>query len=201
MIITNFLKPAYMVFDTFNDVENTVLSNHQGEIGTPWIQHSLFPGDIYSIQSNRAVKQTATATAVYYATTVPGSLNHTIECDVVDIGSENRASGIGMCINTSSDHGIYVRRQNATTWQLIKIISGVGTSIETVATSFNQNVSTNLKLIRIGNDFWMYVGGVVSTNSPHQITDAQFQSIGRVGLRASNNHMGTGYHIDNFKCY
>lgn len=188
---------ANFVFDTYTDTEELLLSSHTPETGGAISLHASFT-DTISIQSNRAGKGTGSATSVYYYAATPPGLQYTIEGDVVDIGDVARASGICGWIDTSADHMIVARRQNGTTWQFGKIITGSLTSLETVATTFSSLKVTSLKVVRIGDQFSWYIDDVITPGSPHTITDSQFQTAGKVGLRASNSHFATGYHVDNF---
>lgn len=191
---------AIFLSDTFTDTESTDLTAHTGEVGASWTKHGSFT-DALLIQSNRAGKDANTGTTVYYASALPPSNNYIIEAPIVDIGNVNRASGICMCIDTAADNMIIARRQTALLWQFGKIIGGILTSLETIDTAFSAGATTILKVVRDGDKFSWSVAGALSPLSPHVITDSQFQSPGRVGLRASNIHSGTGYHVDSISAY
>jgi hypothetical protein len=185
------------VTDSATD-SNKLLSLHTPELGGTPVLHSSFT-DTISIQSNRVGKDTGGGASVYYYPATPPSSGYLVEADVTDIGNVNRAAGIAGWIDIAADNMIILRRQTATVWQFGKILSGVLTSLATVATSFVLNAVTSIKLVRIGNDFYPYIAGSLMSGSPFTITDSQFQAVGKVGYRSSNNHSGTGYHLDNFR--
>lgn len=191
MIETNF------VIDSATD-SNKLLSLHTPELGGAPLLHPSFT-DTMSIQSNRVGKDTGGGTTVYYYPATPSGLNQLFEADVVDVGNVNRAAGIAGWIDTAADHMIILRRQNSTTWQFGKIITSSLTSLVTVATTFVLNAVTSLRVVRIGNDFYPYVGGSLMPGSPFTISDSQFQAVGKVGYRSSNNHSGTGFHLKDFR--
>lgn len=184
-----------ILYDSATDTNGTDLADHVGEVGATWTRHADFT-DVLTIQSNRIGKDSNTGTTVYYASVNPSTKDYTIEAVMVDIGDVNRALGIGGWIDTGADNGIYFRRQTATAWQFLKIIGVSVTPLETVGTTFNLNASTTIKIVRTGDIFNLYIDGVLTSLSPHTISDSAFQSPGKIGIRASNNHNGTGYHID-----
>ncbi len=183
------------VNSSFTGTDGTDLVSYTGGLGESYSKHSLFT-DAITIQSNRAGKDSNINTTVYYASIPSPSLDYTVEGDIVDIGDVSRAVGIAGWIDTATDSMIVARRQNSTTWQLIKIINGTATSIDTEPTTFSLNATNRLKLTRVGNNFEWFLNGV--SLGSFTISDSQFQSIGRVGLRSSNNHLATGFHVDNF---
>lgn len=186
---------SLLVYASFTGPDGTDLVNYTPELGGPFLKHASFT-DVLNIQLNRAGKDTNAGTAVYYASIAPQVRDYSVKGVVVDIASQNRAFGIAGWIDPAADNMVVARRQNATTWQFLTIVAGSGTSLETIATSFSEGVATQLEMARLGNQFWFRVGGVTSPLSPHTITDPVFQSPGRIGLRASNHHTGTGYHVD-----
>lgn len=186
------------VSDSFTDTDSTDLASHTGELGASWTKHSSFTDSIL-IQSNRAGKDSNTGTSVYYASGAPPGLEYTVEGPIIDVGDVNRASGICGWVNTSADHMVVMRRQTSTAWQLLKIIGGVATSIDTEATTFSAGAIRTLKITRVGDLFEWFLDGV--SLGAFTISDAEFQSPGRVGLRASNIHVGTGFHVDSLVAY
>ena len=188
---------SVILYDTYTDTEGVDLANHKSNSGATYTKHASFTESLL-IQSNRVGKDANTLTTAYYASVIPTCVEYEAECVIVDVGDVARACGMGLWIDTAADNMIIARRQNQTNWQFGKILAGVLTSLETIATSFSAGAETALKVWRRDDKFYFSVGGTLSPLSPHTITDAIFQTPGRVGIRASNNHSGTGFHLDNF---
>lgn len=189
---------ATLFQDTFTDTNGTVLSSHTGEGGVTYTRHSSFSVATITIEANRAVKDGDAATAVYYASVVGSSLFYEISCDIVDKSAVQRSMGVFGWIDTASDTMIGVRRQNDTTWQLLKIVGGTATSLDTEPATFSAEAVHTLKLRRIPetNDFEWFLDG--ASLGVFTITDAEFQSIGKIGIRATNTGgAGVAYHLDN----
>ena len=201
----------FFVNDTFTGTDGTLLSAHTGETGAAWSLHPSFT-DTFVITSNRASKDANTATSVYTASGVASSINYTVQCPIVDIGNVNRAAGCGGWVKTAADDGIYVRRLNSTTWQFVKIIAGTPTAVpmttgsNTVTATFSVGVTTTLKVVRTaGDNFEWFIDNV--SQGTATISDSNFQAaslpngVGWVAVRSSNNHSGTGYHIDRISAW
>ncbi len=196
---------VFFVNDTFTGTDGTTLVSHTGEAGATWTLHSSFT-DTISIQTNRAGKDSGTVSTVYYASGTSASLNYTIEGVIVDIGDVSRATGVCGWISTGADTMLCVRRQNQTTWQFLKIIAGTATGVtmttgsNTSATSFSLGVSNTLKLVRTtGDNFEWFLNNV--SQGTATVSDSEFQTAGRVGIRSSNIHTATGFHVDRISAW
>jgi len=195
----------FFVDDTFTDTDGTDLASHTGEIGTPWTKHPSFTDSI-TIQTNRAQKDANVNSSMYYATATAASGNYTIQVTIVDVGNANRAAGGCGWVDTSADNALCVRRQNSTTWQFAKIVGGTATSVTmttgsaTAAATFTVGASHTLTVVRTaGDNFEWFLDGV--SQGTATISDSQFQIIGHVAVRASNNQSGTGYGIDRISAW
>lgn len=190
---------ALIVYATFTGTDGTDLTAYTPEIGGAFIKHASF-SDAITIQSNRAGKDSNTGTTVYYSPATPNAVEYSVEGVIVDVGSNDRACGVGGWISTSADHGVFARRQNTTTWQFLKIISGAPTQIDTAPATFSAGASHKLRIKRTaGNQFEWFVDDV--SQGVFTISDSEFASAGKIGIRASNSHLAAGYHIDTLSAF
>lgn len=185
-----------ILYDSATDTDGTDLSSHTAEVGGGWAKHSSFT-DALTIQSNRIGKDSNTGTTVYYSDVIPSQLLYTAEADIVDVGEVDRALGVAVYIDTATDSMIVLRRQNRTTVQFLKIVNATpSATLASTTVAFSAGLSRRYTVRRlVNNRFEVELDGVVF-GTDIEIADAVFQSPGRIGIRASNNHNGTGYHID-----
>lgn len=176
-----------------------MLSSHTGEGGVTWTQHASFTVGTFTIENNRVSKDGSANSAVYYASVVSPSLFCEISCTITDKSALARTIGVFMHIDTASDTMLGVRRFDETTWQFLKIINNVGTTIDTAPETFSAEASHTLRLRRIPetNDFEWFLDNV--SQGVFTVNDAEFQSIGKVGIRATGGAGGPtiGFHLDN----
>jgi len=188
------------VYDSFTGTDGTNLTSHTGETGATYTQQ--LGTDVMNIQSNRAGKDSNnTGTIALRASGQASSITYTVECVIVDIGNVNRAFGCCGWMDTAQDDMLCVRRTSSTSWDMVKVIAGTTTSVDSLATSFSAGAMTTLTVQRsAGDNFEWWVNGV--SQGVTQVTDAALQGanlpngVGFVGLRASNNHNATGYHVE-----
>lgn len=195
------LAPAISLFsgilyDSATDTDGADLSSHTAEVGGGWTKHASF-NDALTIQSNRIGKDSNTGTTVYYSDVIPSQLLYTAEADIVDVGEVDRALGVAVYIDTATDSMIVLRRQNRTTVQFLKIVNATpSATLASTTVAFSAGLSRHYTVRRlVNNRFEVELDGAVF-GTDIEIADAVFQSPGRIGIRASNNHNGTGYHID-----
>lgn len=192
---------AKFVWDTCTDINGTTFASHVPEIGGTISLHPSFT-DTMSIQSNRVGKDSGAVTSVYLYSATPPGIEYTIRGDVTDLSNVGRAAGIAGWASPTADNMIVWRRQNATTWQFLKIIGVSVTELETVSATFVQDAVNELTVERVGDLFYVYLNRVLTPNSPHVIADSEFQTPGKFAIRSSNDHSGgTGYHIDNLAAF
>lgn len=190
---------AQVLQDSFTDTNGTVLSSHTSESGATYARHASFTVATITIEDNRAAKDTDVTTAVYYVNNITDPKFPEVEFTIIDKSDVNRSTGIEVGIDTGSDTAIIYRRQNATTWQLLTIIAGTpSATLLSASETFSAEAQHTLKLRRIPetNDYECFLDnvslGVVA------ITDAEFLSAGKIGIRATNSQgAGVGYHLDN----
>lgn len=188
-----------LIQDSFTAANGTVLSSHTSESGATYARHASFTVATITIEDNRAVKDTDVATAVYYVNNITDPKFFEVEFTIIDKSDVNRSTGIEVGIDTGSDTGIIFRRQNATTWQLLKIIASTpSATLLSASETFSAEASHALKIRRIPetNDYECFLDnvslGVVT------ISDVEFLGAGKIGIRATNSQgAGVGYHFDN----
>lgn len=184
------------VDDTFTGSDGTLLSAHTGETGATWTKHSSFTED-WAITSNRARKDSNAGTSAYYASGTPASTTYNVQCVIVDVGNVSRAAGCCGRIDTAADNMVCARRQNATTWQVLTIIGGTAASLDTEPTTFSAGASATITMVFTGSTLaWSKDGVTLGSGLDLTTYNATFAGAGRVGVRGSNDHSGTGYHID-----
>lgn len=194
---------ALLIQDSFTATNGTVLSSHASESGATYARHASFTVATITIEDNRAAKDTDVATAVYYVNNITDPKFFEVEFTIIDKSDVNRSTGIEVGIDTGSDTAIIYRRQNATTWQLLKIITGTpSATLLSASETFSAEASHTLKLKRIPetNDYECFLDsvslGVVT------ISDAEFLGAGKIGIRATNSQgAGVGYHLDNLSVH
>lgn len=190
---------SVLLQDSFTDANGTALSSHTSESGATYARHASFTVATITIEDNRAAKDTDAATAVYYINNITDPKFPEVEFTIIDKSNVSRSTGIEIGIDTGSDTAIVYRRQNATTWQLLKIIASTpSASLLSAGETFSAEASHTLKLKRIPetNDYECFLDsvslGVVT------ISDAEFLGAGKIGIRATNSQgAGAGYHLDN----
>lgn len=190
---------ALIIQDSFTDANGTALSSHASESGATYARHASFTVATITIEDNRAAKDTDVATAVYYVNNITDPKFFEVEFTIIDKSDVNRSTGIEVGIDTGSDTGIIFRRQNATTWQLLKIIASTpSATLLSASETFSAEASHALKIRRIPetNDYECFLDnvslGVVT------ISDVEFLGAGKIGIRATNSQgAGVGYHFDN----
>lgn len=187
------------VNDTFTDTNDTLLSDHTGETGATWTQHSGATGAII-IRSNRAHKDNTSNSSLYYASGLPSGVNYTVEAEEIDITAEGRSSRICGWIDTATITAICIGRINTTTLEFGKFINGTFTQLDTLTISFSTNQPRILKLTRSGTNFEWFVDNV--SQGVTAITDAEFSSAGRIGVRMTGAWpVDTTYPINYIKAY
>lgn len=193
---------AYFLDHDFTASDGTELSNYS-EDGITYPKHPNFTVGSFTIEGNRLARDTQDPAALHYADVDSPTIYYEISCDIIDKSDISRTTGIVGWMDTSSDTQICLRRQNGSTWQFLKIINNVGTTITTAPETFSAEAIHSLRLRRIPgtNDFEPFIDNV--SLGVFTINDPEFQSIGKVGLRATGGAQGptAGFHLDNFKAF
>jgi hypothetical protein len=187
------------VTDTFTDATNVTLAFHTGEVGAAWTKH---PDASYSAAflhintgTGRIWQDQVTA---YYASGTPPSADYSV-CGDVFVASVLTAN-IGVCgrMSTSANDMYCFRQRNGVDWQLLKIISGTGTTLGTPSTNQIPGVGTFKRacLVMSGSSISGTVDGVTEVGP---VTDTTISAAGVVGIRAVGVETETtGFHLDNF---
>ena len=193
---------AYFLDHDFTAPDGTNLIDYT-EDGISYSKHPSFTVGSFTVEGNRLARDTQTATTLCFASVVSPTIYYEISCDIIDKSDIARTTGIAGWMDSSSDTQICLRRQNGSTWQFLKIINNVGTTITTAPETFSAEAIHSLRLRRIPgtNDFEPFVDDV--SLGVFTIDDPEFQSIGKVGLRATGGAQGptAGFHLDNLKAF
>lgn len=195
--------PVDFVNDSFTGADSTVLSSHTGETGATWTQHSSYTTATIMIMNNRAYKDAASGTGMYYASGTAANVNYTVECAETDLASVNVSSACVGWVDTASNSMIGIRRQNATTVEFFKLINATFTSLQTTTVTFTTDLQRVLKLARSGNDVTASLDGV-ALGAAVTISDTEVSGVGRVGLRMTTAWSASGasaYPVDYIKAY
>lgn len=195
------IGPVDFVNDTFTDTDNTLLSSHTGELGAGWTQHPSYATATIAVVSNRADKDVATGTACYFASGTPSSTTYTVEAGQIDIGTAtNLSSAACASVDTASNTMVCARRQNSTTMELLKLINGSVTSIDTEPVTWTLNQVRVLKLARNGTNYEWFLDNV--SLGSFTIADAELSAAGRVAVRMTGSWAdSTAYPILYIRAY
>jgi hypothetical protein len=191
---------ADFVTDAFAEASSdTTLASHTGAVGATWTSH----GDTATYTSTAVVNAAidrlyGLGTAAYYPSGNPASADYYAQADfhVTDLASVNAAICVRM--NISANTMYLLRLNNATTWELRKIVAGVATTLAS-STSNVPSVGNarTIRLIISGTTLTVLNNGVQDNNL--NATDSAISAAGKPGVRFSGAMtQTTGIHLKNF---
>ncbi len=189
---------AIFATDTFTGTSGTLLDAYSAN----WVAHSSSAANALISDANRARKESASGTALYYHTGTPATADYSVEVDVVYFStSPTQYVGPAGRIDTSANTMYHFRYSQAdSTWYLYRISAGTLNILGTYAQSFTSG-TRRAKLQMIGTAIKGFVDGVERVSA----TDSNITAAGKAGLRLATTATGTGnsqgLHVDNFEAY
>lgn len=187
---------ATFVSDTFTDADATLLPNHTGETGATWTAHpnSLnLDGGGFIIRLN-SLNGRGGGGGFSYASGLPAAAEYDVSADRL---VKSVAGGWGICgrmNTTASTFYLWRYLSGSATWELIKSVAGVFTSLGTFAQTLtvDQTYATTLEIRDAAKKG--YVDGVERVSS----TDNAITAADRVGVYSDSASTSTTHiHIDN----
>lgn len=183
--------------DTFTDVDTIDLESHTGEAGATWVKHTTTSGNmrINNDGSTSAVAATVNAPVMYYASGSPATAEYDVESlGVKRIGpaAANFAFLAGRIDTTAAT--FYVAGFDFTTsaWIIQKRIAGTSTTLATVAGTWAENATKDLKFEIRDASKKLFADGVEVVST----TDNTITAAGKAGIRAAGS--GTYALFNNF---
>jgi len=193
-------SPTTYSSDTFTGTAGTSLQSHTGEVGATW---TVFASSSTAVltDANRVRRNTTTPTQ-YYASATPSSANYTVEGDVTvkSLISGDAANVIGRQDTSNTNGTYYAARYLSGDWELLKLVNGTVTVLDTSPVTLTSGQTYNLQLSMNGSSIALYVDGTLKASA----TDSAITAAGKAGIRMGTSANPTaptnttGLHMDNF---
>jgi hypothetical protein len=131
VVDSGILPGAMFLYDTFTDVDGTIITNHIGEIGASWsLIFGAAPASPALIANNR-LYATSVNQSFYQANGVPKSADYYVEALITFLPqAPNDAASVAGRISPTEATMYFGRYNNAVgAWQLFKTIAGSSTQL------------------------------------------------------------------------
>ncbi|HEX2927112.1 MAG TPA: family 16 glycoside hydrolase, partial [Ruminiclostridium sp.] len=180
------------VDDDFQDGDKSSYTAYTGNTASPWVGTQTEADGVYTFTQPRGDKAINNSVSVQ---------DFILEGDINPAAS-GQSSGFVFRVSNPDNgcddmDGYFAGINNNGYIEICKFAStgtGVWTSIKNVPAVVNANQNNHLKIVGIGQHFWIYLNNVLAT----EFTDTSY-SEGSVGLRAWNDNGTVTY--DNLKVY
>ncbi len=193
---------SLVVYDTFTDTPNLLLSSHTGETGATWTKHPSYVNGNNSYISN-ANRMRGGGDSLYYASGVPATADYDVQADLCGMAQNASTTGVAGRVSTTGDtaYRVVFDVPNTGGYVLQKVNAGVVTQLAWIGPwqwggNFADGSTHTVKLQMRGTSIKVFVDGVERLS----VTDSSITAAGRAGVYTRSYSMTDtwGVHIDNF---